>query len=83
MQVLVAGHSFIPRMAFDMCQHGLSFDSKSYSVETIGIGGVTIAGHKPIFSLISHQTDLNKYSLLVVDVGSNDLDLTRILNIKH
>ena len=68
-QVLMVGHSFIRRMAFDMHQCGLSLSTKSYSVDTIGIGGMTIVGHKPIFPLISHQTDLHKYHLLVADVG--------------
>ena len=81
MQVSVAGHSFIRRMVFNMHQHGLTLGTESYTVDTIGIGGATIVGHKPIFSHIRHQAELQKYNLLVVDVGSNDLDLTRNPNI--
>ena len=78
MQVLVAGHSFICRMALDMRQRGLTLGTENYS---IGISGTTIDGHKPIFSHIKHQTKVQKYSHLVVNVGSNDLDLTRNSNI--
>ena len=77
----MAGHSFIPRMAFVMRQRGLTLDTKDCGVDIIGIDGAIIVGHKPIFPLIRHQIQSQNYKLFVLDIGSNDFNPTRQLNI--
>ena len=64
-----------------MHQHGLNLDTEKCKVDTIGIGGAAIIGRKPNLSSIPHQIATQNYSLLVLNVGSNDLDPNRQPNI--
>ena len=77
MYILVAGHSFIRRLAFDARVRSLDFSSPDYEVEFIGKGGATIAGSKTVYAEIKAALTLKKPKLVILELGSNDLDLSR------
>ena len=54
---------------------------KDVHVKTVGIGGATIAHPKPIFPTVWRLLDVQKFKILVLDVGSNDLDISRHPNL--
>ena len=72
MQILVAGHSF-----YDMQRQGLTLDFKDTTVQTLGIGGATIANPKPIFPDVRQILAPQNFKILVLDVRSNDLDFSK------
>ena len=71
---LVAGHSFVRRAAFDAARHGTTFDLDRVTVHTLGIGGAGFQGRKDIFLELPKFIRQHQPKLLVLDVGSNDLD---------
>ena len=73
------GPWFIHETVFDMRQRGLTLDTKECKVDTIGISGATTV--ELIIPLILHQIQSQNYKLLVLDIGSNDLESTRQPNI--
>ena len=77
MNVLVAGHSFVRRLAFDIKVRNLSWQVPGASIILEGKGGATICGPKPFDREIDIQFRTTKFSLLILDIGSNDLDPVR------
>lgn len=77
MKILVAGHSFIRRLHEDIPKYGLVLPSDFGNIEFFGIGGAVIQGRKSIFKLLAQQKDLTGVDLLILDIGSNDLDPIR------
>ena len=78
MQVLIAGHSFVRRLAFDVRIKAVKIAEPHEGVELVGKGGATIGPQKPlggeVHSLLRRQPSCK---LLILDLGSNDLDTTR------
>ena len=77
MHILVAGHSFIRRLAFDAKVRGLDLVTGDNQVTMIGKGGATIVGHKTVDREVHCALRDASFDLLVLDLGSNDLDPLR------
>ena len=77
MNVLVAGHSFVRRLAFDVRVRNLDFQTPGVSVVLEGKGGATIGGPKPIDREVAACFRKDKFKFLILDLGSNDLDPIR------
>ena len=77
MQVLVAGHSFVRRLAFDARVRGMDLSGPGFRVSIQGKGGATICGQKTIDKEVHVALRNSKFKLLILDLGSNDLDLIR------
>ena len=56
-------------------------DFKDTTIQAIGIGGAIIANPKPMFPTVRHILDSQKLQILVLDVGSNDLNISRHPNL--
>lgn len=60
-----------------MGKRRLSLDTPKCRVHTFGIGGATTQGSRSLFPAIRRHLRTNKYHLIILDLGSNDLDPTR------
>ena len=77
MNVLVAGHSFVRHLAFDVKVRGLKFQAPGVRVHLQGKGGATICGPKPIDREIAQTLRSAKFQIVILELGSNDLDTIR------
>lgn len=78
MKVLLAGHSFVRRLVENLEKHHFKWPFPNHTVESLGMGGGRIAaGHKSLFPSLYQRLDEGDYSILILDLGSNDLDSRR------
>ena len=56
-------------------------DFEGTTVQTIGIGGATIPNPKPIFPTLRRTLESQKFNILVLDIRSNDLNISRHPNL--
>ena len=77
MEVLVAGHSFVRRLAFDMKVRQFELRLPDVKVSFEGKGGATIGGPKPMDVEIERKLREGNFKILHLELGSNDLDLKR------
>lgn len=77
MAVAIVGHSFVRRLKFDMKRQDITLEDQGRRVHMVGIGGATIKGKKTVIPPLVQFLKHNRCELVILDVGSNDLDLTR------
>ena len=77
MNVLVAGHSFVRRLAFDVRVRKLDLSTSGTRIRLHGKGGATIGDPKPIDRDITGILSASKFDFVILDLGSNDLDPIR------
>ena len=77
MNVLIAGHSYVRRLDFDLKVRQLRFLLQDVNVTLCGYGGATIRAPKPLLPCMRAKTILSGHDMVILDLGSNDLDTVR------
>ena len=74
MQVLVAGHSFVRRFRKFLTKEQRSLDTELVSITLTDKGGAYCTGPKSITSQINNAYSQSNFPLLILELGSNDID---------
>ncbi len=80
MQVLVGGHSFVRRFRDDMTKRQMTLDTDNVSVTMIAQGGAYCAGPRSLMTKINDCYTDKHFPLLILELGSNDIDKGRRLS---